>query len=164
MSQILLGYYGLLTLILLVLVVLVDEHQFRKVFVKHTDDKNDTEEEVSEQLKRISLINEDEYGDDEQSERKRKQDCEGIIGCRNISKKKKGSKNEHVVKDITFGVERGQIMGLLGPSGAGKSTIFKLLTLMSARDSGVLNLAGIEINRYWKDYRHSQDLDLGFVF
>ena len=55
-------------------------------------------------------------------------------------------------------------MGLLGPSGAGKSTIFKLLTLMSARDSGDLRLAKIEINRYWDDYRHSQDLDLGFVF
>ena len=61
-------------------------------------------------------------------------------------------------------MERGQIMGLLGPSGAGKSTIFKLLTLMSARDSGVLRLAGIEINHKLKDYRLSQDIDLGFVF
>ena len=55
-------------------------------------------------------------------------------------------------------------MGILGPSGAGKSTIFKLLTMMTARDSGVLHLAGIDINRYWDDYRYSQDLDLGFVF
>ena len=55
-------------------------------------------------------------------------------------------------------------MGLLGPSGAGKSTIFKLLTLMSARDSGVLRLAGVNINRNWVDYRHTQGLDLGFVF
>jgi ABC-type bacteriocin/lantibiotic exporter with double-glycine peptidase domain len=160
-----LGYYGILTLILLVLVVLVDDHQFRKVFVKHIDDKNDTKEDVRGQYNRISQINEVECGEnDEESERKRKQDCDGIIGCRNISKKKKGSKNEHIVKEITFGVERGQIMGLLGPSGAGKSTIFKLLTLMSARDSGVLRLAGIEINCKWKDFRLSQDLDLGFVF
>jgi hypothetical protein len=33
--QYLLAYYGVLTLILLVLVILVDEHQFRKVFIKH---------------------------------------------------------------------------------------------------------------------------------
>jgi len=91
-------------------------------------------------------------------------DRQGIIACRNISKKKKGSKNEYIVKDITLDVERGQIMGLLGPSGAGKSTIFKVLTMMTARDSGVLHLAGIDINRYWDDYRHIQDLDLGFVF
>jgi ABC-type multidrug transport system ATPase subunit len=73
-------------------------------------------------------------------------------------------KNEYIVKDIKFDVERGQIMGLLGPSGAGKSTIFKLLTMMSARDSGVLRLAGIDINRYWDDYHRSRDLDLGFAF
>ena len=87
-----------------------------------------------------------------------------IISCRNLSKKRKGAKNDHIVKDISFGVKKGQIMGLLGPSGAGKSTIFKLLTLMSARDSGVLRLAGININRNWVDYRLTQDINLGFVF
>jgi tungstate transport system ATP-binding protein len=87
-----------------------------------------------------------------------------MIACRKISKKAKGAKNQFIVKDITFGVEKGQIMGLLGPSGSGKSTIFNLLSLMSARDSGVLSLAGIDINRYWDDYRLSKDLDLGFVF
>ena len=55
-------------------------------------------------------------------------------------------------------------MGLLGPSGAGKSTIFNLLSTLSARDSGILRLARIDINRYWEDYSQSQDLDLGFVF
>jgi hypothetical protein len=35
--QYLLVYYSLLTVSLLVLVVLVDEHQFRKVFIKHEE-------------------------------------------------------------------------------------------------------------------------------
>jgi ABC-type multidrug transport system ATPase subunit len=128
------------------------------VFVKH-------EEEVEEQVKynRVSQINEIEYCEnDEEVERKKKN--EEMISCKNISKKEKGAENAYIVKDISFGVEKGKIMGLLGPSGAGKSTIFKLLTLMSARDSGVLRLAGVEINRYWEDYRLSKDLDLGFVF
>ena len=128
------------------------------MFVKH-------EEEVEEQVKynRVSQINEIEYCEnDEEVERKKKN--EEMISCKNISKKEKGAENAYIVKDISFGVEKGKIMGLLGPSGAGKSTIFKLLTLMSARDSGVLRLAGVEINRYWEDYRLSKDLDLGFVF
>ena len=112
---------------------------------------------------RVSQINEIEYCEnDEEVERKKKN--EEMISCKNISKKEKGAENAYIVKDISFGVEKGKIMGLLGPSGAGKSTIFKLLTLMSARDSGVLRLAGVEINRYWEDYRLSKDLDLGFVF
>jgi len=164
MPQYLLAYYGLVTLILLVLVVLVDERQFRKVFIKHEEEVEVGDEQGH--YNRISQINEIEYGEnDEELERKRKNvESEEIISCKNISKKRKGVENEYIVKDIKFGVERGKIMGLLGPSGAGKSTIFKLLTLMSARDSGVLRLAGVDINGYWDDYRLSQDLDLGFVF
>ena len=159
--QYLLAYYCLLTFTLLVLVFLVDEHQFRKVFIKH--EKNKTED--AGQYNRLSLINEPSEYDDDNSERNRsKEDCKQMIACKNLSKKLKGAKNDYIVKDITFDVEKGQIMGLLGPSGAGKSTIFKLLSLLSARDSGALRLAGIDINRYWDDYRLSKDLDIGFVF
>jgi len=156
MPQYMLGYYTLMTIALMFLVILVDEHQFRKVFIKHDEDDEKYEQDVIDQY-RASQINEVEEDDNED-------ESDLIISCRNLSKKRKGAKNDYIVKDISFCVKKGQIMGLLGPSGAGKSTIFKLLTLMSARDSGVLSLAGVEINRYWVDYRLTQDLNLGFVF
>lgn len=151
-----LGYYTLMTIALMFLVILVDERQFRKVFIKHEEDVKH-KQDVLDQYIRASQINEVEEDNNED-------ESDLIISCRNLSKKRKGAKNDYIVKDISFGVKKGQIMGLLGPSGAGKSTIFKLLTLMSARDSGVLSLAGVEINRYWVDYRLTQDLNLGFVF
>jgi ABC-type bacteriocin/lantibiotic exporter with double-glycine peptidase domain len=158
--QYLLIYYSLLTVAVLVLVVLIEEHRFRKVFIKHEEGEggDDNDKEVIGQSNKMSRINNELRKNDDQLE------IQEIIACRNISKKKSGSKNEYIVKDITFDLEEGQIMGLLGPSGAGKSTIFKLLSTLTARDSGFLRIAGIDIKRYWDDYRQSQDLDLGFVF
>lgn len=39
-------------------------------------------------------------------------------------------------KDITFGVERGRIVGLIGPNGAGKTTVFNLITGVYAPTAG----------------------------
>ena len=33
------------------------------------------------------------------------------------------------VKDTSFAIEKGEILGLLGPNGAGKSSIFNMLTM-----------------------------------
>lgn len=44
--------------------------------------------------------------------------------------------NEHVLNDINFSVQSGEIVGLIGPSGAGKSTIIKITLGMELADSG----------------------------
>lgn len=45
-----------------------------------------------------------------------------------------------VLKNINFGIEEGEIFGLLGPSGAGKTTIIKILTgqLIATKGESVL--------------------------
>jgi ABC-type multidrug transport system ATPase subunit len=53
---------------------------------------------------------------------------------------------ENIISNITFEVKKGSIMGLLGPSGAGKSTIFKLLTMIQARDSGQIVLDSVRLD------------------
>ena len=42
----------------------------------------------------------------------------------------------HAVKNVSFTVERGEIVGVLGPNGAGKTTLYNLLTGFIAPDPG----------------------------
>ncbi len=49
------------------------------------------------------------------------------------------------VDDISFRVERGQILGFLGPNGAGKSTTMKIATGYLPPTSGTVRLAGHDV-------------------
>ncbi|HXK16048.1 MAG TPA: ATP-binding cassette domain-containing protein [Gaiellaceae bacterium] len=48
------------------------------------------------------------------------------------------------VKDISFHVERGELLGYLGPNGAGKSTTIKMLTGILVPSSGHVSVAGLD--------------------
>ena len=49
------------------------------------------------------------------------------------------------VKDMTFEVREGEILGLIGPNGAGKSTLFNLVNGVFAPDSGRITFGGTDI-------------------
>lgn len=49
------------------------------------------------------------------------------------------------IRDISFCVERGEIVGLLGPNGAGKSTTMKILTGFMPATSGTAVIAGFDV-------------------
>ncbi|MFZ3353935.1 MAG: ABC transporter ATP-binding protein [Xanthobacteraceae bacterium] len=49
------------------------------------------------------------------------------------------------VKDLTFEVRDGEILGLIGPNGAGKSTLFNLVNGVFAPDTGKITFAGVDI-------------------
>jgi len=49
------------------------------------------------------------------------------------------------VDDISFNVEKGQIVGFLGPNGAGKSTTLKMLTCYLPASSGSAKVAGYDV-------------------
>jgi ABC-2 type transport system ATP-binding protein len=51
------------------------------------------------------------------------------------------------VRDISFSVERGEIVGFLGPNGAGKTTTLRMLTGYLPPTSGSARIAGFDIFR-----------------
>ena len=50
-----------------------------------------------------------------------------------------------VVKDISFSMQGGQIIGLLGPNGAGKTTTFYMIVGFIANNGGKISVNGIDI-------------------
>ena len=49
------------------------------------------------------------------------------------------------VRDLTFTVREGEIVGLIGPNGAGKSTLFNLINGVFTPDTGRIVFAGADI-------------------
>lgn len=61
---------------------------------------------------------------------------------RHISKKFKA---RQVVRDVSFEVESGQVVGLLGPNGAGKTTSFYMVVGLLIPDEGEVDLDGVSL-------------------
>ncbi|USA04716.1 ATP-binding cassette domain-containing protein [Streptomyces lydicamycinicus] len=49
------------------------------------------------------------------------------------------------LQGLSFAAAKGTVFGLLGPNGAGKSTTVKILSTLSAADSGSARVAGIDV-------------------
>jgi len=49
------------------------------------------------------------------------------------------------ITNVTFSVERGEILGFLGPNGAGKTTTMKILTGFMPPTSGTASIAGYDV-------------------
>lgn len=73
---------------------------------------------------------------------------EKIIEVRSISKaygKRKTKETIHAVRDVSFDVKRGEVLGLLGPNGAGKTSTIKMLCGLLESDAGTIHINGLDI-------------------
>ncbi|WP_028811514.1 alpha/beta fold hydrolase [Streptomyces flavidovirens] len=59
-----------------------------------------------------------------------------------LTKKYAKSADRYAVRDLSFRVERGQVLGLLGPNGAGKTTTLRMLMGLITPDSGEIRVFG----------------------
>ena len=68
---------------------------------------------------------------------------EDLLRLENIGKEY--DKNR-VLKDVSFSLKKGEILGLVGENGAGKSTLMKCLYGIYYRDNGSIKVEGQEVN------------------
>jgi ABC-2 type transport system ATP-binding protein len=73
-----------------------------------------------------------------------------MIEVANLTKRFAG---HTAVRDISFTVNRGEIVGLLGPNGAGKSTTMRILSCFLPATSGTVRVGGLDVFRDSQEVR-----------
>jgi len=81
---------------------------------------------------------------------------DSILEIRNLKK----DFGDFALKDISFSLEKGYIMGFIGPNGAGKSTTIKLIMNLMRRDAGEIEVFGLD-NR---EHELTVKERIGFVY
>jgi len=75
----------------------------------------------------------------------------------------KSYQNKHVLHDINFSINKGEVVTLLGPSGSGKSTLIRCLNGLEEFQNGTIIFNGKEIiptDKNWQNIRQK----IGMVF
>lgn len=62
-----------------------------------------------------------------------------ILSTKNITKRFGGTE---VLRGISLGVTKGQVLAVIGPSGSGKSTLLRCITQLETVDSGEISICG----------------------
>ncbi|MEO0820667.1 MAG: LPS export ABC transporter ATP-binding protein [Pseudomonadota bacterium] len=58
----------------------------------------------------------------------------------------KAYRRRPVVRDVSFSLRRGEVVGLLGPNGAGKTTCFYMVIGLVPCDTGVIHVDGVDVS------------------
>lgn len=93
-----------------------------------------------------------------------------IISVRNLKKKfsHKGMQDLEVLKDISFDLKEGEVLGIIGPSGSGKSTMLRCISQLTDITDGTIEICGkcLAKNGVYSDKKVLSEilLSTGFVF
>lgn len=70
-------------------------------------------------------------------------------------------KKKPIIRNVSFSIPTGQIIGVIGENGCGKSTLLQLMAGLLRPSKGSIKLGGKEINRRFADkIAYSPDIDL----
>src|SRR3989339_1008641 len=65
-----------------------------------------------------------------------------MIEVSNLTKK---YGNKFAIKDVSFNIAQGEVVGFLGPNGAGKTTTMRILTGYIPPTSGEVKIGGLDV-------------------
>ncbi len=76
-----------------------------------------------------------------------------------------GDRPLHILKGISFHVEKGEFASIMGPSGSGKSTCLHILGCLDRPTSGTLTIDGVEVSKLSDNaLAKVRNKSIGFVF
>ncbi|MCR5451054.1 MAG: ATP-binding cassette domain-containing protein [Lachnospiraceae bacterium] len=83
------------------------------------------------------------------------------LELKNISKRFSDAKADEpdTIKDVSLGIEKGELVALLGPSGGGKTTLLRMIAGLDNPTDGDILIEGNRVNDLSPSERH-----IGFVF
>ena len=65
-----------------------------------------------------------------------------ILKCESLNK---SIRRKKIIKDVSFEIKEGEILGFIGPNGAGKTTTIKLILGLQKLDSGTIEINGYNV-------------------
>lgn len=77
---------------------------------------------------------------------------------------KKSFEGTEVLRDISFSLERGQVLTIIGSSGSGKTTLLRCLNFLENPDSGTISVDGVSLLRRSEEEIRKNRLHFGLVF
>ncbi len=88
-----------------------------------------------------------------------------IIEVKNLKKTYEGVVPTYALKNINFGVEKGEFLALMGRSGSGKSTLLHQLGLLDTPTAGEIIVDGVNLMSFTEKQKAEFRLKkLGYVF
>ncbi|HPP36745.1 MAG TPA: ABC transporter ATP-binding protein, partial [Clostridiales bacterium] len=79
-----------------------------------------------------------------------------VVEMKNVTKDFKNFR----LDNVSLTLEKGYVMGLVGANGAGKTTIIKLIMNLLRKDSGSINVFGMDNQKFEKEIKQR----IGFVY
>jgi ABC-2 type transport system ATP-binding protein len=73
-----------------------------------------------------------------------------MILVRDVSKKYRG---QEVLHQLSFTIQKGEVVALLGPNGAGKSTLLKIISSYLSPTLGSVSIDGLDLNEHSLELR-----------
>ncbi|WP_019989978.1 ABC transporter ATP-binding protein [Rudanella lutea] len=88
-----------------------------------------------------------------------------VLSAQNLNKYFYDPEKFHVLRDVSFDVQRGEFLSIVGKSGCGKSTLLYLLSTMDTDYEGQITMAGTTLTGRNQDFlARFRNEHLGFVF